>query len=224
MLPWAAILSSLHDAHLYSYIFKIWRARRHSQFLLLIRPDSHSSIIDVGGYPVSWTCYEPVGSQVVCINLHAHNWKPEEAPNHSIRVLIGDGCDLPFDDSSYDISFSNSVIEHVGSFEKQQAFAKEIRRIGKQVWVQTPAKECPIEPHYLAPLVHYLPLNVQKRLLRWITPWGWIQKPDQKEVDEMVNATRLLTYREMVQLFPDCHIIVEKLFWLIPKSYIAIRK
>ncbi len=57
------------------------------------------------------------------------------------------------------VVFSNSVIEHVGTWEDQQAFAAEVRRVGRRLWV--PAYECPIEPHYLAPLVHYLPKEVQ---------------------------------------------------------------
>ena len=67
--------------------------------------------------------------------------------------MVGDGCALKFPDKSYDIAFSNSVIEHVGSWERQQAFAKDIRRVGKAIWVQTPARECLIEPHYLAPFL-----------------------------------------------------------------------
>jgi hypothetical protein len=62
-------------------------------------------------------------------------------------------------DQEYDIAFSNSVIEHVGDWERQAAFASEIRRVGKNLWIQTPAKECPIEPHYLAPPD---PLSAQK--------------------------------------------------------------
>ncbi len=40
----------------------------------------------------------------------------------------------------------------------------------------------------------------------------------------MVETTRLLTKREMRQLFPDCEIYTEKLLGFIPKSYIAVRK
>jgi len=28
----------------------------------------------------------------------------------------------------------------------------------------------------------------------------------------------------MQQLFPDCEIIIERMLWIIPKSYIAIRR
>jgi hypothetical protein len=40
----------------------------------------------------------------------------------------------------------------------------------------------------------------------------------------MVETTRLLRKSEMRQLFPDCELITERLFWIIPKSYIAIRR
>ena len=78
---------------------------------------------------------------------------------------------------AYDIGFSNSVIEHVGSWERQQQFASEMRRVAKSLWVQTPAYECPIEPHYMTPLVHYLPLSLQKLIIRWCTVRGWIDRP-----------------------------------------------
>ena len=40
----------------------------------------------------------------------------------------------------------------------------------------------------------------------------------------MVDYTRLLTKREMKELFPDCEIRTERLLFVIPKSYIAIRR
>ncbi len=45
---------------------------------------------------------------------------------------------LPFKDKSYDIVFSNSVIEHVGNLEKQKQFADEVQRVGKSYFIQTP--------------------------------------------------------------------------------------
>jgi len=158
------------------------------------------------------------------INVHPVAWDGAIFPNHNIRTIVGDGCALRFADKSYDIAFSNSVIEHVGSWDNQQAFAAEIRRIGKSIWVQTPAFECPIEPHYLAPFVHWLPKNIQRKIIRWLTPRGLIHKLSRKEVNEMVETTRLLKKREMRVLFPDCELYTEHLFGIIPKSYIAVRK
>jgi hypothetical protein len=39
----------------------------------------------------------------------------------------------------------------------------------------------------------------------------------------MVDSTRLLTKREMRQLFPDCVILTERLLGVFPKSYVAYR-
>jgi len=53
--------------------------------------------------------------------------------------------------------------------------------------------------------------------------WGWIQRPTPAQINEMVETTRLLRKSEMVELFPDCEIITERLFGVLPKSYIAFR-
>ncbi len=214
---------SLFIHRIYRQIFRVWRARRFNLFLQVLKPARHESLLDVGGYPGSWTSHPPVVDRIDSLNIHEVKHDPATHPEHRIRVLTGDGCNLPFSDGSYDIAFSNSVIEHVGPWEKQQRFARELRRVGKKVWCQTPARECWIEPHYLAPFVHWLPKRVQRRVLRWFTPWGLLSRPSQQEVDEAVETTRLITRSEMNVLFPDCEIRTEYLLPWMPKSYIAIR-
>jgi Methyltransferase domain len=162
--------------------------------------------------------------RIDALNVHEVPWDNASAPDHKIRTLVGDGCSLATANRVYDIGFSNSVIEHVGSRERQQQFALEIRRVAKALWVQTPAYECPIEPHYLTPLIHYLSRSFQKKIVRWCTVWGWIERPNPEQINERVETTRLLRKSEMRQLFPDCEIITERMLWIIPKSYIAIRR
>jgi len=203
---------------------KIWRRRRFKSFLRLINPGPSDVLIDVGGFPGFWTAYSQRVKRIDTLNLQEVPWNNAQSPNQNIRTLVGDGCSLKMPDRSYDIGFSNSVIEHVGSWEHQQQFALEIRRVAKALWVQTPAYECPIEPHYLTPLIHYLPRSWQKRLLRRCTVWGWIEHPNARQINEMVETTRLLRKSEMQRLFPDCEIMTERLLWFIPKSYIAIRR
>ena len=213
---------SIHS--IYARIFKVWRKKRFKLFLQLVNPSTSDILLDVGGHPWFWTSQPQPVKRIDTLNVHEVPWDGKLFPNHHITTLIGNGCSLSMPDKSYDIGFSNSVIEHVGSWERQQQFALEIRRVAKALWVQTPAYECPIEPHYMTPFVHYLPRSFQKKALRWCTLWGWIECPTQEKIDFMVETTRLLRKSEMRQLFPDCQIITERLLWIIPKSHIAIRR
>ncbi len=209
---------------LYKPIFKRWREDRQKLFRQLIAPKAGERILDIGGYPHTWLGTPQVVDEVVCLNLHIYPWKEEKQyPDHRITLVVGNACDLKYADGEFPIVFSNSVIEHVGDFAAQEAFAREARRVGGRLWIQTPAYECPIEPHYLTPFVHWLPKGLRRRMARWFTVWGLLEKPTPADVDEMVDYTRLLTKREMKQLFPDCRIITERLLGVLPKSHIAVR-
>ena len=159
--------------------------------------------------------------QIDSLNIRPVAWDPSRSPGHDIRTLVGDGCALPMPDESYDIGFSNSVIEHVGSWERQQAFAAEIRRVAKDIWVQ-PAYGCPIEPHYMTPFIHYLPRGLQRRILRWGTVWGWVVRPNAEDIRAIVESTRLLQSARCGNCFRIAR-LSPRMLWVIPKSYIAVR-
>lgn len=207
-----------------SRLFTIWRAQRHRQFVEVILPKTEETMVDVGGYPEYWASFPRLVKHIDCVNLHAYPWDASRAPQHSISTLIGNGCALEMKDRAYDIAFSNSVIEHVGDLPAQQAFAREMMRVGGRIWVQTPAYECPIEPHFLAPFIHWFPKGVRRALARNFTIWGWSQRPSKEEVREFVDFTRLMTKREFKAAFPGCEIRTERLLGVFPKSYIAVRK
>lgn len=214
---------SIHT--IYRQIFKVWRRQRFELFLRVIEPASTDLLLDIGGFPSFWTEHPPQRvERIDTLNIHEVAWNGADAPGFKITTMVGDGCALEMADHAYDIAFSNSVIEHVGSWERQQQFASEVRRVARALWVQTPAYECPIEPHYLTPFIHYLPRWLQRKILRWGTVYGWLSRPSVETVNEMVDTTRLLRKAEMQQLFPDCEIRTERMLWVIPKSYIAIRK
>ncbi len=208
---------------IYSCLFRIWRARRFRVFLERLAPDSAEILIDVGGNPLTWTEFPQPVARIDSLNIRSVEWDEGSYPNHNIHTLVGDGCAMDFPDFAYDIVFSNSVIEHLGSFERQRKFASEVRRVGRRIWLQTPAFECPIEPHFLAPLVHWLPKGLRKMVVRWMTPRGWLERPTKQDASEMVESIRHLRKSEMEELFPDCEIMIERLCGIIPKSYIAIR-
>jgi hypothetical protein len=75
----------------------------------------------------------------------------------------------------------------------------------------------------MTPFIHYFPRSFQKKIIRWWTLRGWIERLTSEQIDFLVDTTRLLCKSDMQQLFPDCEIITERLLWIIPKSYIAIR-
>ena len=56
-----------------------------------------------------------------------------------------------------------------------------------------------------------------------MTLWGWLHRPSQEKVAELVDELRLITYMEMKELFPDCEIVREKFLGVFTKSYIAVR-
>lgn len=199
-----------------------FRHRRMRQFYEEMQPSASSHILDVGGKVDTWTTEsgttEPF--RVTLLNLDS-----EQGPNPSPeRFLfeVGDARSLVYEDGSFSTVFSNSVIEHVGDFEQQARFASELRRVGDRLWVQTPAFSFPVEPHLIAPFIHWLPRSVQQRLVRHFTFWGWVIKPTPQEVKEMLDGIRLLSLAEFRQLFPDCRIRKERLFG-ITKSYVAVR-
>jgi hypothetical protein len=138
-----------------------------------------------------------------------------------IRSFTGDGRKLTFPNASYDVVYSNSVIEHVGDWEDQRRFAEEVRRVGRRLWIQSPAKECPVEPHYMGVIFHWFPHRWHVPLARWTSVVGLTKAAD---LESIASSTRLLSKREFRELFPDCEIWTERLLWVFPKSYIAIRK
>jgi SAM-dependent methyltransferase len=138
------------------------------------------------------------------------------------KSIIGDGRKMDFADGSFDIVYSNCVIEHVGTFEDQKRFAAEARRVGKKLFVQTPNRWFFIEPHFGAVFLHFLPWSIARHLLRILSFRGLVGSGDNIDLKDLANELRLLSYREMKALFLDCEIYREKWFGLT-KSFIAIR-
>ena len=175
-------------------------------------------MLDVGGYPGNWP-EELFPARITIVNLDCTEGSGENVRH---EMMKGDGCNLQFTDNSFDIAYSNSVIEHLSTFEQQQRFASEARRVGRQLWVQTPARWFPVEPHLIALFVHYFPRSWQRKLLRYFTIWGLVTKPSKRQVDDFLTEVRLLTFSEMQILFPDCEIRRER-FLGLTKAFVAVR-
>ena len=197
-----------------------FRSQRKRWFHQVMAPQPADRILDVGGYYGDWALMDCPHQQITCLNLDGP--QPGASLPAQFTCVRGDGRQLDYGSGAFDIAFSNSVIEHLGTFADQQRFAAEIRRVSRAYWVQTPNFWFPIEPHFLAPFVHFLPKTLQKKLLRYGTIWGLVTRPTPERVAGYLAELRLLTEREMRVLFPDARILVER-FCGLKKSFIAVR-
>lgn len=193
-----------------------FRPGRRRLFAAAVGLQPGDRIVDVGGYVGDWAGVDP-GLDVLVVNL-----EPVDERHGNVRKIQGDGRRLQFPDRSFDIAFSNSVIEHVGGWEDQVAFAREIARIAPSYFVQTPNRWFPVEPHTLAPFIHFLPRAWQPPLVRWLGLWGLATRPDPPTVRDFLDGIRLLDASDMRRLFPDTEIVRER-FLGMTKSLIAIR-
>jgi hypothetical protein len=197
-----------------------FRARRMQEFVKRFQVTPGTRILDVGGTPSNWLLAD-VRPSVTLLNMP----RGQEQSEQGFTFVSGDGCELPFPDQSFDIVFSNSVIEHVGAPAQQRRFADEIRRVGKRYWVQTPNQRFPIEPHLLTPFVHWLPRNLQQAWVTKWTVWDWVERPspDRREyyIQHFLRDIRLLSASELAALFPDAKILRERSLGCT-KSLIAV--
>ena len=164
------------------------------------------SVVDVGGTDKSWWFVDWKGKIVRC-NID------RGATESGLRILA-DGRLLPFPERSFDIAFSNSVIEHVGNLACQTEFANEMRRTGRSYFLQTPNRWFPIEPHYLFPCFQFLPVWLQ-RWLHMHFGIGTFHKTDP------FGQIRLLTKRELRIMFPEARIIPEQVGPFVKSWYVV---
>jgi len=176
------------------------------------------SICDVGGTTEFWAGNSLPDEDDVSVTVV--NLERQPSAGDRIRTLIGDARALPFDARSFDVVYSNSVIEHVGTFADQRRMAQEVSRVAPRYFVQTPSYFFPIEPHFLVPGFQFLPVDVRAKLLMR-RRLGWVAQAESMErAREEVRSVRLLRRSQVRALFPDARIYCEKLFGFT-KSYVA---
>ena len=212
------------------------RQKRAELFRQKFRIDPATRILDIGSengeninLVLSGTNVTPENVFIADINgevVHAGHLKFRFHP-----VVLDQSGVLPFEDDYFDIVYCSSVIEHVtmqkeevweivsekefraAAWEKQRLLASEIRRVGRQFFVQVPAKSFPVESHTWLPFFSYLPRPMLIKLLR-VTNKFWI-KPALPDFN-------LLSTAQLIELFPDAEIVFEKKLGLI-KSIMAIK-
>ena len=136
------------------------RDRIFQDFTARMRPSPSDQILDIGvsdvvndGANVLERTYPHQGNITAC-GLGAGIQFKSAFP--LARYLqIEPNARLPFDDGAFDIATSNAVLEHVGSFENQARFVREICRVARRVFISVPNRFFPVEHHTALPVVHF---------------------------------------------------------------------
>ena len=191
-----------------SRISYIARKRMFDRFMAVMQPQSYHTVLDIGvtsdlSYRESnyFEKLYPYQSQITCIGTEDGSHLETLYPGLRFTQIVP-GERLPFEDKSFDIAFSNAVIEHVGNSSSQRKFVAEACRVAKRVFITTPNRWFPVEPHTSIPLLHYLPKSIFRSAVRR-TPFSYW-------ADE--QNLNLLTAAEFRDCFGrDDHAVIEYL-------------
>jgi hypothetical protein len=196
------------------------RSRRWEWFRDQFPEIGSMSVIDLGGTAEAW-----LRAPVRPASVHVVNLEPESANPAAewIRAEQGDACNLPGHilSGTYDMVFSNSVLEHVGGHVQRMKFAESVHKLASAHWVQTPYRYFPVEPHWLFPGFQFLSLAARAQVSRaW--PLAHSKSASRSDGLEAAMGVELLSRSEMAYYFPSSVIRAERIVGMT-KSVIAIK-
>jgi len=196
------------------------RDKKWKIFLTEMRPLPESTILDAGFSDKEYSATDnyleknyPFPQKITALGID----EPTDFLKHypKIEAIQYDGHHFPFSINSFDIVWSNAVLEHVGSREKQVLFLKEISRVGHRAFITTPNKCFPIELHTRIPFLHWLPKSWFDKILRSLGK-SWA-------TGDYMN---LLTLKNLKQLLKDANIthykIIKNRFLGFTMNFIVI--
>jgi SAM-dependent methyltransferase len=141
------------------------RRQRHERFFKLTGLPPGGRVLDVGCGRLGLRALEPE------LDITGSDIAPDQGyPGPFVQADASEG--LPFADGEFDLVYCNSVIEHVPPGQRE-AFASELRRVGRGWFVQTPAWSFPLEPHALLPMAHWLPPRLRRPYWRLGATGKW---------------------------------------------------
>ena len=153
------------------------RQRKLWMFYESIHPQPCDTVLDVGVTPIAWSSQNgcstvenflessyPWPDRMVAVSIEGLGGFM--AAHQHIRGTQADACQLPFADRSFDIVFSNAVIEHVGDRTMQRQLVHECLRVARRaVFLAAPNQWFPYDTHVGFPLVHWLPRRIWRYFL-----------------------------------------------------------
>ena len=157
-------------------------------------------------------------ANITAINLLGEHLQTIRDAYPGIRVTRANACELPFADKSFDVVYSNAVIEHVGDFAAQQRMADEVRRVGKRWFITTPNRWFPFEFHVRMPFISWLPAPLMHRAARL---WGYNHVRGRYQAGCDYSEVHLLTAQQLRRAFPDSVVLKPRVtFW--PETLVLV--
>ncbi|MHC4083579.1 MAG: class I SAM-dependent methyltransferase [Planctomycetota bacterium] len=121
------------------------RTRKIELFIKTFNPNERTGVLDVGAVidpnnscTIQFIDLYPWKNRISAVNISPEQISLIKQVYPEIEALPGDACELPWPDKHFDIIYCNAVIEHMGSFDRQEQLANEIMRVGKRWFVATP--------------------------------------------------------------------------------------
>jgi SAM-dependent methyltransferase len=186
------------------------RLRKYNLFLEKMKPSATDKILDVGYANREYSPVDnfleknyPYSSNITALGVEDCDLFKARYPD--VNVVRYDGGIFPFKDKSFDIGWSNAVIEHVGDEERQIRFLKELCRTCKKVYFTTPNRYFPVELHTRYPLIHWLPKKIFDKILS-LTSKKWATG----DYMNLLSEKALINYLEGVMNEERWHIYKNK--------------
>jgi SAM-dependent methyltransferase len=125
----------------------------------------------------------PYPKQLTCCGIHSAQSFTKNFPGMKY-VTTARNKPLPFNHKTFDITFSNAVLEHVGTRAQQEEFVSECIRVAKKIFIVFPNRLFPIEQHTLVPLIHWLPRHYFRSILLIFKMNFWAQESNLNHLDK----------------------------------------
>jgi len=212
----------MHIWHRFIHPISSYFRGKRAETLLRYYPNfADLRICDLGGSRHFWEesnlDVNPGNINIVNISSDTTDTYANTAFQH-ISVILYDGKYIPVADKYYDLLICNSVLEHVSRGDREN-LCNEMRRVARHIYLQTPAYEFPVEPHFIVPFLHWLPRTMGRFLAR-LSPWAILSRPSQATFTRYFDEIQLLARKEIISLFPDANLRIER-FVGLRKSYLV---
>lgn len=196
------------------------RCKKMEMLRRCLVPTGRERVLDIGSQVGALQLLERVFEQrrITAANLLARHLEEIRAQCPEVSTVLADARSLPFADRSFDLVFSNAVIEHVGLLDSQERMAREVQRVGRRWFITTPNRWYPFEFHARVPMLSWLPSGLMHRAAK-LCSYNHVEHRFRMGND--ITDVHLLTAAQLRRLFPGSLVLKCRVtFW--PETLVVV--